>query len=218
MEEVMNNEISREELEEFRAYKERQEQAKRRKQMMDDYTLLVDGEIEAAYNELSMLSEEMALIKKQVFNNFATVIEMKTEQLGLGKKEGQQTHTFTNSTSSVRLTIGNYTLDTYRDTVEDGITMVTDYLHSLAKDETSGALVAAVMRLLSHNKSGQIKASRVLQLRRLAEESGSEQFLEGVKLIEESYRPQVSKSFIRLEVKDTSTGAWMPVSLNMSAL
>ena len=214
----MNNEISREELEEFRAYKERQEQAKRRKQMMDDYTLLVDGEIEAAYNELSMLSEEMALIKKQVFNNFATVIEMKTEQLGLGKKEGQQTHTFTNSDSSIRLTLGNYTVDAYRDTVDEGIRMVTDYIESLAKDDASSALVSAVLRLLSRNKSGQIKASRVLQLRRLAEESGSEQFLDGVKLIEESYMPQVSKSFVRIEAKDADTGEWKNIPLSLSGV
>lgn len=210
--------ISAQELEEFRIYKEEKAREERRKALQSDYVDLVDGEIAAAYGQLSLLSTEMAQIKRAVFDNFRSVIEMKTEQLGLGKEEGQRTHTFTNSDSSLRITLGNYTVDTYRDTVEDGIRMVTDYIESLAKDDASSALVSAVLRLLSRNKSGQIKASRVLQLRRLAEESGSEQFLDGVKLIEESYMPQVSKSFIRIESKDAETGEWQNIPLSLSGV
>lgn len=210
--------ISAQELEEFRRYKEEKAREEQRKALQSDYVDLVDNEIGAAYVQLSLLSTEMAQIKRAVFDNFRSVIEMKTELLGLGKEEGQRTHTFTNSDSSLRLTLGNYTVDTYRDTVEDGIRMVTDYIESLAKDDASSALVSAVLRLLSRNKSGQIKASRVLQLRRLAEESGSEQFLDGVKLIEESYMPQVSKSFIRIESKDAETGEWQNIPLSLSGV
>lgn len=210
--------ISAQELEEFRIYKEEKAREERRKALQSDYVDLVDGEIAAAYGQLSLLSTEMAQIKRAVFDNFRSVIEMKTEQLGLGKEEGQRTHTFTNSDSSLRLTLGNYTVDAYRDTVDEGIRMVTDYIESLAKDDATGALVSAVLRLLSRNKAGQIKASRVLQLRRLAEESGSEQFLDGVKLIEESYHPQVSKSFVRMEAKDADTGEWKNIPLSLSGV
>ncbi len=210
--------ISAQELEEFRRYKEQKAREEQRKALQSDYVDLVDNEIGAAYVQLSLLSTEMAQIKRAVFDNFRSVIEMKTEQLGLGKEEGQRTHTFTNSDSSIRLTLGNYTVDTYRDTVDEGIRMVTDYIESLAKDDATGALVSAVLRLLSRNKAGQIKASRVLQLRRLAEESGSEQFLDGVKLIEESYMPQVSKSFVRIEAKDADTGEWKNIPLSLSGV
>ena len=210
--------ISAQELEEFRRYKEQKAREEQRKALQSDYVDLVDGEIGAAYVQLSLLSTEMAQIKRAVFDNFRSVIEMKTEQLGLGKEEGQKTHTFTNSDSTLRLTLGNYTVDAYRDTVDEGIRMVTDYIESLAKDDATGALVSAVLRLLSRNKSGQIKASRVLQLRRLAEESGSEQFLNGVKLIEESYHPQVSKSFIRIEAKSSDTGEWQNIPLSLSGV
>ena len=210
--------ISAQELEEFRRYKEQKAREEQRKALQSDYVDLVDNEIGAAYVQLSLLSTEMAQIKRAVFDNFRSVIEMKTEQLGLGKEEGQRTHTFTNSESSLRLTLGNYTVDAYRDTVDEGIRMVTDYIESLAKDDATGALVSAVLRLLSRNKAGQIKASRVLQLRRLAEESGSEQFLDGVKLIEESYMPQVSKSFIRIESKDAETGEWQNIPLSLSGV
>lgn len=210
--------ISAQELEEFRRYKEQKAREEQRKALQSDYVDLVDNEIGAAYVQLSLLSTEMAQIKRAVFDNFRSVIEMKTEQLGLGKEEGQKTHTFTNSDSTLRLTLGNYTVDAYRDTVDEGIRMVTDYIESLAKDDATGALVSAVLRLLSRNKAGQIKASRVLQLRRLAEESGSEQFLNGVKLIEESYHPQVSKSFVRMEAKDADTGEWKNIPLSLSGV
>lgn len=210
--------ISAQELEEFRRYKEQKAREEQRKALQSDYVDLVDNEIGAAYVQLSLLSTEMAQIKRAVFDNFRSIIEMKTEQLGLGKEEGQKTHTFTNSDSTLRLTLGNYTVDAYRDTVDEGIRMVTDYIESLAKDDATGALVSAVLRLLSRNKAGQIKASRVLQLRRLAEESGSEQFLDGVKLIEESYMPQVSKSFIRIESKDAETGEWQNIPLSLSGV
>lgn len=212
--------ISQEELEEFRAYKAKKEQEANRKALREEYNDLVDTEIEEAYNVLSSLSYEMAKAKQRVFDSFRTVIEMKTEQMGLGKgKEGKQyTHTFTNSDSTLRVRLGNYTLDTYRDTVEEGIKMVTTYIESLAKDDTSSALVSAVLRLLSRNKMGQIQASRVLQLRKLAEESENETFLEGVRLIEESYHPQVSKSFVRMDEKDPDTGEWRAIPLNISGV
>ena len=96
--------------------------------------------------------------------------------------------------------------------------MVTTYIESLAKDDTSSALVSAVLRLLSRNKMGQIQASRVLQLRKLAEESENETFLEGVRLIEECYHPQVSKSFVRMDEKDPDTGEWRAIPLNISGV
>lgn len=210
--------ISAEELQAFRAYQAAKEAAARRQTLRKEYTELVDSEIEGAYQVLSLLSEEMALAKSTVFDNFRTVIEMKTEQMGLSKEGGQYTHTFTNSASSLRITLGNHTVDTYRDTVEEGIRMVTDYIESLAKDEASSALVSAVLRLLSRNKAGQIQASRVLQLRKLAEESGDESFLEGVKLIEDSYNPQVSKSFVKIEQKNSATGEWISVPLSLSGV
>ena len=214
----MANVITNEELQEFRAYQAAKEAAARRQTLRKEYTELVDSEIEGAYQVLSLLSEEMAEAKRAVFDNFRAVIEMKTEQLGLGKGDDQYTHTFTNSASSLRITLGNYTIDTYRDTVEEGIRMVTDYIESLAKDEDSSSLVSAVLRLLSRNKAGQIQAGRVLQLRKLAEESGDESFLDGVKLIEDSYNPQVSKSFVKIEQKNSETGEWISVPLSLTGV
>ena len=210
--------ISPEELAAFRAYQARIQRDQRDKELRDTYAQLVDDEIDAATDMLTQLSTDMATIKETVMSNFRSVIDMKTETLGLSKPQGQYTHTFTNSDSTRRITIGNYTIDSYRDTVEDGIQLVTTYIQSLARDQDSQALVKAVMQLLSRNSKGQIKASRVLQLRKIAEEVGDPQFIRGVQIIQDSYQPEISRSFVRLEVKDPSTQTWSIVPLNISNL
>ena len=103
------------------------------------------------------------------------------------------------------------------------------YIESLAKDDATKALVNAVLRLLSRDGQGNIKASRVLQLRKMAEDSGNEQFLEGVKIIEEAFAIDcymwfIVFLFIRSDVKCCHTaycnpaasltlGAWIGIPL-----
>ena len=73
----------------------------------------------------------------------------------------------------------------------------------------------AILRLLSRDNQGNLKPSRVLQLRRMAEDSGDEKFLEGVKIIEESYLPTSSSMFIKAAVKNAN-GKWEYVPLGMT--
>ena len=55
----------------------------------------------------------------------------------------------------------------------------------------------------------------MLQLRRLAEETKDERFIEGVRIIEESYQPSPSKDYIRAAVRSKS-GVWESVPLSMT--
>ena len=126
-----------------------------------------------------------------------------------------RSHTFTNSAGDKKIIIGNYVTDGYRDTVEEGIAKVRGYIESLASDEKSKALVGMVMRLLSRDAKGTLKASRIVQLRKVADETGNPEFLEGVRIIEESYQPAVSKTFVRAEYKD-EVGIWRQVPLGMT--
>lgn len=209
--------MSAEELAQFEAFKKQQEKeaaAKRRKENREAYAQLVDEEIDAALPELKDLSQQIAAVKSTVYGNFAEVLKMKAEVMGL-TQDGQKSHTFTNSKGDKRITLGVNTVDGYRDTVEDGITMVQQYIQSLAIDENSCALVKTVLRLLSRDQQGNIKASRVLQLRRMAEETGNDQFIEGVRIIEESYQPATTKQYIRAEYKDEK-GIWRNVPLSVT--
>lgn len=203
------------EWEAYKAEKAKKEAAEQRKRQREAYAQMVDEELLQAIPELLTLSGEIKTVKDAVFGNFAAIIDMKAELFGT-RDGGQYSHTFTNSDSSLRLTLGVNTVDGYRDTVEDGIAMVRGYIESLATDDKSKALVSAVLRLLSRDGQGNLKASRVLQLRKMAEESGDEEFLEGVRIIEESYQPSITRRYIRAQRKDPKTGAWRNIPLGIT--
>lgn len=210
-------EMNSEELRQFEAFKAKQaeENAKvKAKQDRDAYRDLVDETIERTVPALMCLSQGIKDTKASVLNDFRNVIDMKADVLKL-KKDGQRSDTFTNSKGDKRITIGVYTTDGYRDTVEDGIAIVKEYIEGLASDEKTKALVKMVLRLLARDAKGTLKASRVVQLRKIAEETKSNRFMEGVQIIEEAYQPAISKQFIRAEVKNEN-GAWVCIPLGMT--
>lgn len=208
-------EMTAEEKEQFAAFKAEQEKKarmERRKENRQAYAQVVDEQVQLAIPELMSLSEQIKTVKNTVFSNFRAVLAMKEEVMSL-TQAGQHSHTFTTSDGLMRLTLGVNTIDAYRDTVEDGIAMVRKYIESMAKDDNSRALVNAVLRLLSRDQKGTLKASRVLQLRKMAEDTGDETFIEGVKIIEESYLPSETKQYIRAEYKDDKGWHVIPLSV-----
>lgn len=211
--------ISAAELEEFKAYKAekaKQEAAEARKAQRATYQQMVDEELASAVPELRALSKCIKDVKDSTFGNFAAVLEMKAEVVGF-KEDGQFSHTFTNSDSSLRLTLGVNTVDGWTDMAEAGIAMVRRYLESLATDEKSKALVNTVLRLLSKDRQGNLNASKVLQLQKMADESHDDQFIEAVKIIRESYQPTETRRYIRAQYRDESTGnAWRNIPLSIT--
>lgn len=209
--------MTAEEKEQFEAFKAAQAAARAKEQAKRDreaYRDLVDETIDRAIPTLLDISRGIKDTKRTVLDDFQAVIDMKSETLKMRKDE-QRSDTFTNSAGDKRVTVGVYVTDGYRDTVEDGIAIVKEYIEGLASDEKTKALVKMVLRLLARDAKGTLKASRVVQLRKIAEETGSERFMEGVQIIEESYQPAVSKRFIRAEVKNEN-GAWVSIPLGMT--
>ena len=209
------------EMAQFRAFQEAQkaEEAKNAaKQMRKDYREMVDDAIESMMPGLRTMSECLTNHKKKVFEEFSAILEMKAEMFKMEKGEdlNNQSHTFTNSKGTMRIVLGNYVTDGYLDTADEGIAKVQNYIQSLASDEKSQALVKMVMKLLAKDAKGTLKASRIIQLRRMAEESGSAEFIEGVKIIEEAYQPQTSRTYLKAYIKDEKTNAWVQLPLGMT--
>ena len=195
------------------------EQAKAQaKKMREDYKEMVDDAIESMMPALVAVSDNLANYKRRVFEEFSAILQMKAEMFKMekGSELDNQSHTFTNSRGDMRIVLGTYVTDGYLDTADEGIAKVQQYIQSLASDEKSQALVSMVMRLLAKDAKGTLKASRIIQLRRMAQESGSADFIEGVQIIEEAYQPQVSRTFLKAYVKDKDTGAWEQIPLGMT--
>ena len=213
--------LSDAELAQFRAFQEAQkvEEAKAAaKQMRRDDREMVDDAIESLMPGLRLVSDNLACHKKMVFDEFAAIIELKNEMFKMDKgcDLDNQSHTFTNSKATMRIVLGHYVTDGYLDTADAGIAKVQEYIQSLASDEKSKALVKMVMHLLAKDTKGTLKAAKIIQLRKMAEESCNESFIEGVKIIEEAYQPQMSRTYLKAYCKDEKSGAWVQIPLGMT--
>ena len=212
---VFMTEEEKAEFEAFQQAKARKAAEEKAKADREMYRQMVDEEIENSIPVLLGISEEIKESKQKVLDNFKAILAMKSDLFKMKMRNDQRSHTFTNSAGDKRITLGVYVTDGYRDTVEDGIAIVKEYIASLANDEKTQALVNMVFRLLSRDAKGTLKASRIVQLRKVAEDTGDARFMEGVRIIEESYQPEVSKQFIRAEMKDRN-GMWRPIPLGMT--
>ena len=216
--------MSAEEYAQYQAFKA--EQAKRDAEarieaLRGSYAEKSEAFINKTIKKLTPLSEKIRQKKAEVLDEFGALQNLKAELLSIDGKDMPKSHTFTNKAGDKRVTIGVYETDAYDDTVEEGIAIVKSYIESLAQDEKSAQLVKMVMSLLARSANGALKASRVVRLHKLADEFGDQKFIEGVRIIEAAYRPAVSRTYIRCEVRtiDPKTGVikdWETLPLGMT--
>ncbi len=217
MTEIKTIKMSAEEAAQYEAFKAQQvkkEAAEKAKRDRQTYSQMVDEEIEKIIPVLTALSGDIKDTKATVLSNFDSILTMKSEVLRL-TKDDQKSHTFTNTAGNKRITIGRYVTDGWKDTVEDGITIVKESALSLIKDNDTKALVNQILRLIARDKTGNLKAAKVLELRKMAEELHNDRMNEGITIIEEAYLPSLSKTFVRAEYKNENS-AWINIPLGMT--
>lgn len=209
--------LTAQERAELKAQLEAEEKAERNRieQERETYKQLVDATVKASVTKLQRLSAEMMRIKQDIFDEFGTVINMKNELFKV--KGDRRSDTFTTGDSRMTLTLGNRVNEGWDDTVEAGIDMVKEYIKTMAKDENSANLVDTVMSLLAKDRKGALKASKVLELEKLAVKSKNERFLEGINIIKAAYRPVPTCQFIQVEMKDEQ-GNPVALPLSLSAM
>ena len=205
----------------FKAEAARKEAKERVEALKNNYKEMAERFIAKTIKKLTPLSEKIRQVKAEVLEEAAAIQQLKAQLLEIDGKSMPKSHTFTSADGTKRVTIGVYETDGYDDTVEEGVAIVKEYIESLASDEKSQQLVKMVMSLLQRSANGALKASRVVRLHKLADESGDARFIEGVRIIEAAYRPAVSRTYIRCEIRqmDPETGVvkdWEAIPLGMT--
>jgi len=180
----------------------------------ETYKQIVDDTVRQSFKPLVGLSKHILNVKKLVFDNFESVVEMKNELYGV--KEGQQSHSFASIDGTISIKIGHRITESFDDTLSAGIEKVKSYMATLAKDQESAALVETIMDLLKKDAKGNLKANRVLELKKLAGRVNNEEFSDGISIIENSYRPVKSCNFIEVKFKDKD-GREISLPLSISA-
>lgn len=191
-----------------------EQEKKQRKDDIDAYKALISDAINKSFVILQEQSQQLAIVKSQVYKMFNDAFAMK-EQLFKTKENGQFSHTFTNSDSTRRIVLGCNQNDEYDDTANNGIEMVNEYLDELSSSPDAAQAVKICRSLLARDKKGTLKPARIMTLRKHAIESGNKKFIEGVDIIMEAYKPTPSKQYIRAEFKDEK-GEWTAVPLGMT--
>lgn len=209
--------MTAEEARQFEAFqtKKRQEAEKERvARERATYKDVRDDAVRKLFEKLQDVSNTITQAKEEAFNEMKAIIELKNELFAT--KEDRNTDTFTTSDGKISITLGNRVTEGWADTVEVGIVKVKNYLRTLAKDENSADLVEIVMGLLAKDRKGNIKASKVLELKRHAEKSGDAEFLDGVSIIEDAYRPEPTRLFVSAKYRNED-GKEVNLPLSMSA-
>jgi hypothetical protein len=194
---------------------EKQFEEKQKVQNREAYKQLKDETIRQVFGGLQRLSGTMLMAKEGAFKVFEQIIIIKDDLFN--SKSNRQSDTFTTEDGMISIRLGNRIYEGWDDTAEVGVEKVKRYLKTLAKDEESGNLVDTVMRLLSKDRKGNLKANKVLELEQLAMKSRNEDFIEVIQIIRAAYRPVPSCQFIEVRYKDEK-GNEISLPLSMSAI
>lgn len=191
---------------------EEREKAQKRKADRETYRQLSEEAVEEVFVDIKQLYEQMQETKKKVMERFQSILNMRNEAFDTSSKQSQ--YSFVNKACTQRIILGRYKKYMHDTTAETGIEMVKRYLETLGTDTESQKLVQIILDLLSEDAQGKLEPDKILQLERYAEEFGSEEFLEGVKIIKESLIFDWTKYFFRAEEKNVE-GAWINIPLSM---
>ena len=191
---------------------EREAQAKRA-QHEKAYRKLVDDRVQLTLETLFGFSKKMSELKQAIYGDFEDVFAQKKNLWKRADKN--HSHTFTTQDGKYRITLGYNMNDSYADTVDVGIAGVREYIQNLAQDMKGKELAAMVLQLLAKDKTGNLKASRVMQLWQIAQKSGDVDFIESVKTIQDAYQSLRSKRYIRAWRK-VEQHEWVAIPLNFT--
>lgn len=202
---------------ELKAQLEAEERAEKQKREDDiaAYKKAVDDFCREKFTRLRTLSEQMRRMKEEVFADAEALIALKDELFAT--KSDRRSNQFTTSDGGITVALGSRTNDGWDDTVNAGVDKVRTFIKSLAKDEDSAALAEMVMNLLARDRKGNLKASRVLQLRDIARKSGYPELIEATDIIQSAYRPVESCQFISVSFKD-DRGVKQSLPLSLAAM
>lgn len=178
-----------------------------------EYKKLSADTVDSLWPCLQEASRQLAGTKSHIVGEISTLIGIKQDLYGV--KDEQRSHTFTNGDGTRRITVGVYTRDAWDETVGSGEAKIRAAIRTLGKDENSEALVEAILTLLSKDKAGNLKIKSVWQLQKLADRIKNDDFAEGLRIIQEAYRPEPTKTFVTAEQRN-EMGAWVSLPLGMT--
>lgn len=194
---------------------EERAEKQKREESIDAYKQSVDEFCRDVFARMKRVSDQLRVEKERVFEASDILIQMKEELFNT--KQDRHSNQFTTSDGRITVALGYRINDGWDDTVDIGIAKVKEYLRSLTSTEEGAKAVEIILKLLAKDKKGNLRASSMIQLEQHAARYGDPLFVEGVKIIRDSYRPVDSCQFISVQWKDEN-GVKHTLPLSLSSM
>lgn len=218
MEVIDFTKLSSEQKKQLREQMEAEQRAEKEAaiKMRADYEQLKNEQVLASFKRLQNVSSALTEEKVDVYNQFGSLLAMKKElyKLTEAQMDMQQSHTFTSADGRISIIIGSNVIDRWSDDVNVGIERVNAWIDSKIADPKDRGTVRALMKT---NSEGVLKASRILDLAKHANERGDKELIEAVDFIRDQYRPEKTSTYVKAKYKDDNQ-KWQWLALSMSAV
>lgn len=207
----MMTEEQRKQLEKLKALEKKENERKREerdtlKEVTSEATL-------RAFRIVEQVSKALSDAKTEVYSIFADVIELK--KAVYETSDEQYSHTFTTTDSKLRIILGFHVIDAFDDSHTAGVDGVNKFLDTLGVDKDSKMLVQMAKKLMSRDSKGTLNARKVMQLMKMAQESGHKSFIDNVQIIVDAYEPIKSKMYIIAKYRDENN-EWTTLPLGIT--
>lgn len=188
--------LTTEELEQELA---KRKEADRLKKIEDSKALseLEDGFIEKFFDRLFNRHQSVSNDIAEMFKDFELLKPLKAEVKGV-KIEKQYSHTITHTDKSKSIIIGyNYT-PSFDGTEVEGITIIKNYLDTLANDDPKLILANKIIKVLlkTNPKTGELNVSKVLDLNAMRSDFNSAEFDKGMDILLKARFNKITSSFV----------------------
>lgn len=190
------DQLTTEELEKELA---KRKEADRVKKIEDSKALseLEDGFIEKFFDRLFNRHQSVSNDIAEMFKDFELLKPLKAEVKGV-KIEKQYSHTITHTDKSKSIIIGyNYT-PSFDGTEVEGITIIKNYLDTLANDDPKLILANKIIKVLlkTNPKTGELNVSKVLDLNAMRSDFNSAEFDKGMDILLKARFNKITSSFV----------------------
>lgn len=198
------------------AYQKRMADKKQREQQNRlSYLSIKQNTVLVIVNKALELEEKIAAFHQSSMDNLLTFKELMNEygELPKNSKGGFSIDT-EESDKKVRLKIRQ--LGDFDERADLAEAHIRAFFEKTLK-QTDPTTFEILMKLLERKK-GKLEYSRVMQILSFEDRFTDKDWLDGCRLLKESYRKTGSKSYIEVEVKDEELGNWRTLNLNLSSL
>lgn len=185
--------------------------------LRDDRNMLKEMTSETvteAFHIAQEVSETLTKAKTKIYGMFEDVLALKKQVYQIS--EEQYSHTFTTTDGKYRIIMGFHVVDSFDDSHLAGVDGINTYLDGLGVDDNSKMLVKMAKKLLSRDAKGTLNARKVMQLMKMANESGHQNFIDNVQIIIDAYIPVKTKLYIIAKYRKEDTGEWKSLPLGIT--